>query len=237
MKITKSVGVTPTERLLGDLCAKSFLRLWSYANPVKDDGHEFCDLLAVFENHVFIFFDREIVIADAPDKDPDVKWSRWKSRVIDAQIQTANGAERYLKMGRNLFLDGKRTIPFPLPIDNKNMIVHKIIVAHGAKEACERFSDANVYGSLGISYGDLKDELPFPFLISIDRNNPVHIFDSHNLPIILKELDTVFDFSRFLDTKIEAIRRFKYLSYSGEEDLLAHYFFNYDEDEKRYDRA
>ena len=57
--IVKSPGVTPTERLLAELCERSFLRLWSYPNPYKDDGKEFCDLLAVFEDHVFIFFDRE----------------------------------------------------------------------------------------------------------------------------------------------------------------------------------
>ena len=59
MKIIKSEGVTPTERLLADLCDRSFLKLWSYPNPFKEDKDELCDLLAVFENHVFIFFDRE----------------------------------------------------------------------------------------------------------------------------------------------------------------------------------
>ena len=50
-----------------------------------------------------------------------------------------------------LFLDGTCTTPFPLTIDVGRMILHKIIVAHGAKEACERASDANVYGSLAIT--------------------------------------------------------------------------------------
>lgn len=114
------------------------------------------------------------------------------------------------------------------------MIVHKIVVAHGAKEACERFADANVYGSLGISYANGIHDMPSPFMISLDNSDPVHIFDSHNLPIIFAELDTFFDFSRFLDAKIKAISEFKFLSYCGEEDLLAHYFLNYDDVEKRY---
>ncbi len=63
------------------------------------------------------------------------------------------------------------------------MIAHKIIVAHGAEEACKEYSDDNVYGSLAISYGD--GMTPFPFMINIDRENPVHVFDSHNLPIFL----------------------------------------------------
>lgn len=234
MCIVKATGFTPTEKLLAKLCEQSFLKLWSYPNPVKDDGHEFCDLLAIFENHVFIFFDRKIILEDTTDKDPQVLWSRWKSKVIDDQIRTAHGAERYLRAGRALFLDGKRTIPFPLNIKVDTMIIHKIVVAHGAKEACENFSDANVYGSLGISYGHEDHDMPFPFMIGLDKSNPVHIFDSHNLPIIFAELDTFYDFSKFLDAKIEAISELQLLSYCGEEDLLAHYFLNYDETEKRY---
>jgi hypothetical protein len=59
MPISKSPGVTRTERLLADLCERSFLKLWSYPNPIRNDGDELCDLLAVFGNDVFVFFDRE----------------------------------------------------------------------------------------------------------------------------------------------------------------------------------
>ena len=59
MTLTKSSGVTTTERLLAEFCDRSFLKLWSYANPFKDDKNELCDLLAVFGNHVLIFFDRK----------------------------------------------------------------------------------------------------------------------------------------------------------------------------------
>jgi hypothetical protein len=234
MRIVKSSGSTPTEKLLAELCDQSFLKLWSYPNPVKDDGHEFCDLLAVFENHVFIFFDRKSVLEYTTDKDLQVLWDRWKSNVIDAQIKTAHGAERYLRAGRALFLDMKRTVPFPLNINIDTMIVHKIVVAHGAKEACKDFSNKNVYGSLGISYGNKNHDKPFSFTIGLDKSNPVHVFDSHNLPIIFSELDTFYDFSRYLDAKIEAINELQFLFYCGEEDLLAHYFLNYDETEKRY---
>jgi len=48
-------GVTTTEEILYSLCQDTFLRLWSYANPFKDDGKEFCDLIAVFEDHVSYF--------------------------------------------------------------------------------------------------------------------------------------------------------------------------------------
>jgi hypothetical protein len=93
---TRSEGVTPTEQLLAGLCERSFLKLWSYPNPFKEDGDEFCDLLAVSENDVFIFFDREGQHF-ASKNDPYLNWTRWKKKVVEAQIRTANGAERYIR--------------------------------------------------------------------------------------------------------------------------------------------
>jgi len=228
-KIVKSEGVTRTERLLADLCERSFLKLWSYPNPFKEDKDELCDLLAIFENHVLIFFDRENLAFSKEENEPSINWNRWKKKAIDSQIRTAKGAERYIGSGRNIFLDKDLTNPFPFEIDRQEMVVHKIIVAHGAKDACENHSDDNVYGSLGVCYCHSKDALPFPFMIHIDKQNPVHIFDSHNLPIILSELDTFYDFTSYLDEKVNAIRTYDMLSYCGEEDLLAHYFLNFDE--------
>ena len=234
MAITKSKGITETERLLADLCDRTFLKLWSYPNPIKDDGHELCDLLAVFEKHVFIFFDRHKKLAHTFEKSPQVIWDRWKRNVVDAQIKTAHGAERYITSGRSIYLDGKRQVPFPLSIDVNEMVIHKIIIAHGAKEACENFSDANVYGSLAVEYSSSHNQSQYPFMICIDKENPVHLFDSHNLPIIFNELDTVFDFSMYLDSKLQAIAALDSLIYCGEEDLLAHYYANFDENAKRH---
>lgn len=232
--IVKSMGITPTERLLAEICERSFLSLWSYPNPIKDDGKELCDLLAVFEDHVFIFFDRESRHLANLDKDPVRSWIRWKRAAIDNQVRTARGAERYLTSGRPIFIDQKRTTEFPISIDRKNMILHKIIVAHGAAEACRSFSDSNVYGSLGVAYGKVGVDVSWPFLVEFDREHPVHILDDHNLEIIMGELDTIFDFSSYLDAKIEAVRRYDCLIYCGEEDLLAHYFLNFDASKNRH---
>lgn len=231
---TKSTGVTETERMLSEFCERSFLKLWSYPNPYKDDGHELCDLLAIFGDHVFIFFDRKNELQEVPDKDPQILWDRWKRSVIDAQVKTAHGAERYIRSGRTIFTDGKRANPFPFEFDRNKAVVHKIIIAHGAKEACEKASAENVYGSLAITYVETDGGATIPFHIDIDKNKPVHIFDSHNMPIVLRELDTVSDFSAYLDEKVRAASTFDYLSYCGEEDLLAHYLLNYDAANKRH---
>lgn len=234
MPIKKSTGVTATERLLAELCEKSFLKLWSYPNPFKEDGNELCDLLAVFESNVFIFFDRENLQFEKSNKDPLLSWQRWKKTVIDKQIRTAIGTERYIKSGRGIYLDNKLEIPFPLNISADNIKIHKVVIAHGAKEACENFSEGNVYGSLGIVYGDIQTALPFPFVIHLDKENPIHVFDSHNLPIVFGELDTVFDFTSYLNAKVEAIKSVDTFVYCGEEDLLANYFCNFDESKNRH---
>ncbi|MGE0224307.1 MAG: hypothetical protein AB7F35_26970 [Acetobacteraceae bacterium] len=226
-----ALGVTPTEELLANMCQKSFLRLWSYANPFKDDGHEFCDVVAIFENHVFIFFDHEKQLAGfAPTEDPHVRWERWRRGTVDRQISTAHGAERYLRSKRPIYLDAKKTKLLPVELDGRELIIHKIIVAHGAVDACKNFSGENISGSLAVSYSDLDTHAPpqFPFMIQLDKNNPVHILDSHSLPIILGELDTVKDLSDYLDAKLEAISKLDLLVYCGEEDLLAHYWRNKD---------
>ena len=42
----------------------------------------------------------------------------------------------------------------PLDISLDKVFIYKIIVAHGAAEACKNFSDENMSGSLAISYGE-----------------------------------------------------------------------------------
>jgi hypothetical protein len=226
--ITKSAGFTTTERMLAELCDQTFLRLWSYPNPHKDDGHELCDLLVVFNEHVFVFFDREGRHLQNSERDPLLNWDRWKRDVIDRQVKTARGAERYLKSGRKIFLDAAFQMPFPINIPADRMHVHKIVVAHGANEACKDFSRDNVYGSLAVSYSEVPGTSAFPFMVHLSKHDPVHILDSHNLPIVLSELDTFTDLLAYIDAKVQAISKFDLLAYCGEEDLLAHYFGSFD---------
>ena len=234
--IKKSTGVTPSEILLANLCDGTFLSTWSYANPYNEERKEFCDLIAVFEDHMFIFFDRERNFKDDFIENVDVHWQRWYREVVGKQTKTCHGAERYIRKNGKLFLDNKGSVPFPIKFDKDQVKIHKILVANGAKEACRHFSGENVNGSLGINYSDSFDPKgqPFPFSISIDRQNPVHVFDSHNLPILLQELDTFQDFVWYIEEKEDAIKRFLFLSYCGEEDLLAHYLQNFDPERKRH---
>lgn len=232
-EILKSSGTTDSEKLLANLCEDTFLKLWSYPNPVKDDGKELCDQIVIVENHIFIFFDRESRKFDDASKDLGVRWRRWKREVIDKQISTVKGAERYIRMGRNVYLDNKLTIKCPIELRAESRIT-KIIVAHGAEEACKDFSQENIGGSLAICYAEQKQNLDMPFSVELGNEDIIHILDSRNLPIVFKTLDTIYDFSTYIIEKETKAKSLMMLAYCGEEDLVAHYLSNYNEKEKEY---
>ncbi len=229
-KIKKSQGVNESENLLAELCEKTFLKLWSYANPYKSNGKELCDLLAVFENHIFIFCNRSTKFNS--DKEISVAWERWKRTAITEQLPSSRTAKKYILQNPDkIYLDQKCTIPLPVSIPKENVIIHKIIIAHGAREACKSFSRENIYGSLGIAYFNSKDHSSYvikndPFMVYLDKNDVIHIFDSHNLEIIFNELDTYQDFVSYLIAKEQALKRHEGIIYCGEEDLLCNYFAN-----------
>lgn len=237
--ITKSPGFTASEKLLAELCDKTFLRLWSYPNVFKADGKELCDLVAVFDNHVFLFFVRESRKFDDPQKEVKLQWERWTKETINKQLSTLEGAEKYIRnFPEKVYLDQQLTIPFPISIPKGELTIHKIIVALGAKDACKSFSPNNISGSLAIGYGmERNAHREIPFLLHLDRTDPVHVFDSHNLHIMLSELDTVADLKNYLVIKEKAIKKHSAVFYCGEEDLLAHYFLNYNATDNSYSIA
>lgn len=194
---------------------------------------ELCDLLVIFEEHVFIFSVKDIKFNI--EKDLEVAWSRWKKKAIDVSIKQILGAEKWiLSNPNNIYLDPKceRILPVNLPKDS--IKIHKIIVVHGAKDACKNQSPKNVAGSLAIAYTHKKDFRNFPFLVNLDREGLIHVLDSHNLEIILKELDTITDLSNYFSIKEEAVKSLDILIYCGEEDLLAHYLENIDEETNQH---
>ena len=182
MKITKSEGLTPTENLLTKLCERAFLKLWSWSNPRNADGREICDHIVLFDHHVFIFFDREIDFMREADKNLEIGWQRWRKKVIDKQIKTAHGAERYIRNRNPIFLDNRGEQPFPGTIP-KDAIVHKIIVAHGASDWCKSQAK-NVSGSLAVIYSKDSAGQGQPCCIKLSNEDPLHIFDSSNLKIM-----------------------------------------------------
>ena len=221
------------EMFLTKYCERTFLKLWAYPNPYKSQGDELCDVLVIFEEHVFIFSIKNILFNTK--KTTDVAWERWKRKAIDESISQVRGAERWIKNNpKNIFCDAQCTKEIPIPIDIKNYQIHRIVVAFGAEDACKNDSSDNINGSLTISYEDFKDstnlsETIAPFALRLRKDEVIHVFDEHNLEIILGELDTVRDLLLYFEEKERVIKKNNLLFYCGEENLLACYFYNFDE--------
>lgn len=226
------MSFTPSENILHLLARKSFLSLWSYPNVYNDkgikegkgDGKEIADLLVVFGQHVLIFSDKKCAFPSTGDIKKD--WKRWKRRAIDNSIKQLRGAERWVKnYPSRVFLDKRCTqklhAPIPKPDD---MIIHSIIVANGAAQACKNHHGQS--GSL-ILHSDT-EIFNYPFAVGQpeDGKRLVHIFDEENLEIIMSELDTVSDFISYLTKKEELFASGVHFSTAGEEDLLAFYLGN-----------
>lgn len=147
--INKSRGLNHSEEYLNHLCNETFLSLWSYPNIFRDqgrtnskrnyakgDGKELCDLLVIFDNHIFIFSDKRCEFSN--NGDIQVDWSRWYKKAIYNSAKQIWGAESWIfKFPNSIYLDKKCTQPFPFKIPSKeDAIVHRIVVAHGASKEC-----------------------------------------------------------------------------------------------------
>ncbi|WP_437999677.1 hypothetical protein WMF26_06925 [Sorangium sp. So ce185] len=226
--IQKSSGLTPSEQYLKKLCERSFLSLWSYPNLYRDQGsgHELCDLLVVFEDDVIIFSDKSCSFQDTGDLEKD--WGRWFRSAVSESAKQIFGAERWIKNHPDrIYLDKRCTQKFPLDLSNASRLrFHRIVVALGAGERCRRELGNN--GSLVLmpkrSDGT---ESPFNAPLSVGWVVPgkpyVHVLDDVSLDVILRELDTVADFTKYLRKKEDFVASGRLLIASGELDLLGLY--------------
>ncbi len=235
--VIKAKGVTPSERYLAKLADKSFLDLWSYPSPYRDqkqgnhgDGKEICDLLVTCGSYIIIFSEKTVAW---PGGDLVVAWSRWAKRAIRDATKQVRGAKRWItKYPDRIFLDRdcKKRFPVNFPSASKR-IIHKVVVANGASESCKK-TIPNSSGSLIIRpdikgdkhwSGNLGQVSPF-YIGDVDPDGSfIHIFNEHSLDIVMNELDTVRDFVDYLDKKTQLVRSGRLIQADGEENLLAYY--------------
>ena len=228
--INRGTGITGSERKLAKVADKTFLDLWSYPNTYNDrdmakgQGKELCDLLVVCGSDVLIFSDKHI---RWPAGSTELAWSRWYKRAVTHSVNQIRGAERWIrKYPDRVFIDPRctRRLPINLP-DVQSLNVHGIAVVGGAKEACRRhFSDPD--GALllmGREYSP-NDEFP-PFTIGDPDPNGsfVHVLDAESLSLVMRELDTMTDFVRYLKGRAQFFRDGHLGMASGERELLAAY--------------
>ncbi len=113
MLFKRSEGLTPSERLLAELCDRSFLKLWTYPNLFKKPSKELTDLLVVFGNDVLVFSDKSCAFPLTGDSMLD--WSRWFRRSVAHSAHQVDQAERWLRTYPDqVFLDTRCAEPLPI---------------------------------------------------------------------------------------------------------------------------
>ena len=239
--IAKGVGLTATERYLAKLAERSFLDLWSYPNPYRDQGQpegghgkELCDLLVVCGRDVIIFSEKNIAW---PPGDEQVAWQRWARRALLDSTKQVRGAERWItQFPDRIFLDPECKQRFPLEFPEADeAVIHQIVVARGSGEVCKRhFGDG--IGSLRVRpevWGDqhyAPEGVPFAVGDLDPSGSFVHVMDDITLDVLLGELDTVLDFTDYLTKKAAFVRAGRLRSAAGEQDLFARYAVRLNED-------
>lgn len=223
MKFRKSHGLTASERLLANLCERSFLRLWTYPNLFKRAGKELSDLLVVFREEVIIFSDKSCAYPETGNAQLD--WQRWFRRAVAASAHQIHEAERWIRAKpTEVYLDPKCTERLPLQLpDPSRMKVHRICVVTGAAARCRAATGRD---ALAIDLDVLDDASPFTIGRLQKERNWIHIFDEAALQRVLSELDTISDFLGYLEAKSKLLQEGHFKAAACEEDLLAHYLWN-----------
>ena len=225
---------TASEQLLNDLGHRSFLSLWSYLKPYRNQkmgkqhsiGKELCDFLVVFDNRIIIFSDKRCNYHDSGNVLVD--WQRWYKRAILASVKQIQGAERWIRNDpRNLFADSTLTRPLSLPPANK-MIIHRIVIAHGLYHDDGSGPEYNIDPSALLAAEQNTSEqkhIPPPFVLTdlYTENGFIHVFEGSTIGYILSELDTVSDFVDYIVSKEKLVAGGPSIMMSSELDLLAYH--------------
>jgi len=222
-------SVTPTEAFLSRLCEKTFLSMWSYPNPFRDqraaesgDGKELADLLVVFGDDLVIFSDKNVALKE--EGDARVNWARWYRDAVAGGAKQLFGAERWLKQfPGKVFLDRACTVPLPVSLPGPERArFHRVVVVHGAADACRRVHGGS--GSLMVASED-RGETVGPFTVSppFPEKGFVHVIDEAVLSELLGNLDTVSDLVAYLRAKEGLFTSGPSVFAAGEEELLGLY--------------
>jgi len=186
--------VTRSEEFVYNLSRGTFLALWTYATPVgRSSGKELCDVLVVCDPAVVIFSVKHIELASPSIA---IARDRWIRRAVDESVHQIRGAERALAaMDKVNSRDGNGGVNLG-PCERR--ITHRVAVAVG--------SDRHIP------------------LVSKDYGHGfVHVFDDHDIFLVLRELDTITDLLEYFSAR-EGLNTSEPLDLKGSEgDLLAEY--------------
>ncbi len=234
--VSPGAGTTDSERFLFRQCRKSFLQLWSYANPFRDqvsnqgsEGKELCDILICFGNNILLFSDKWCSIGSGPLT--PTKWDRWYRRAVLSSIKQLDGAERWVRQfPSRIFVDKQcqSTIPIDFPAPDK-LRIHRIAVAGGAARNCQDFYKSHSGGFIVLGPGlsdtsaglpNVADLAPFQIPAVFNNNKITHVLNEDTLPLVLDELDTIADFTEYLTAKEKLIHETPHIVIQSEEELV-----------------
>lgn len=189
--------MTPTEKIVSELCKSTFLSFWSFPNPFSKKGKELCDLLVVCDPDIIIFSVKDISIKESGDLNIDT--DRWLKRAIESSADQIYGAERIINLKEEIFLSDQTT-KIKLP-ERGIRNIYRVAVAFGRGD------------KFPLKYGDFGKGF-------------IHVFDEKSIHIVLRELDTITDFIDYLKAKEGFLESgVRQIAFSSE-DMLALYLQN-----------
>jgi hypothetical protein len=244
--LQNSEGVNESERILTELCRKSFLRLWSQTNVYTDEGFkdgkgatkELCDALIIFGNDVIIFSDKHIIFQ--ADKELTVSWPRWYKRAVVESAKQLHGAKGWLqRFPERAYLDPQctRRLPVAMP-PAQDVRFHLVAVTRGTRDAVITHHGGSGQGSLLIDssvIGKAYETEYFTIGQPLPGKQFVHVFDEVSIELVLNELDTAPDFIDYLNKRALLLGRpeIKIIA-PGEEELLASFLLNMNDDDTEH---
>jgi hypothetical protein len=185
--------MTPSEKYIAELCERSFLPFWSFPNPIGKKNKELCDVLVVCGSIIIIISVKDIRVSEHHDK--TIQYERWvKKAILDSNDQI-HGAERFLQT-----------------VDEVRLKDRKVLVSLPPKE------HRKIY-RVAIAFGSSND---FPLPTGNFGKGYIHVFDETSTDVILRELDTIIDFTDYLSAK-EIFMADKTIVIPYEIDFLAIY--------------
>jgi hypothetical protein len=234
-------GATPSEEFLARLARSSFLSLWSHPNLYTDEGRkgnkgagkELADLLVVFGDHILIFSDKHCAFPSHPEI--NISWRRWYAAAVEKSARQLIGAKRWLeRFPDRIFIDSRCTSKFPIRLPAKEKAkIHLIAVTRGSYDACrQHFGDNSTGSLLVVSALRGKEHYRKPFCIGhVAPDGPfIHVLDEMTVEVLLREFDTVVDFTTYLDRRRSFLcTEAKTIIATGEEELVAAYSVRIDE--------
>jgi hypothetical protein len=162
-----------------------------------------------------------------------IAWPRFYRKAIEGAVKQINGANNWItRFPDKIFTDSACTQKLPIdlpPMETRR--THGVVVATGAHHAIqEHMNDDSgsfmIMPSLkGQEAIDFSQEGFMPFCVG-DVNPDgmfVHVFDDVGVRRVLEHLNTITDFTRYLNKRAEYLRSGKLFLCHGEEELLANY--------------